>query len=73
MELFERTIFTGKFERPECRVQEIGRTDDWNLLLLRSEALPTNHLPCDALPGRVEDWAAFAQFPLRLSASDQES
>jgi hypothetical protein len=88
MELFKHAIFTGEFERAECRVQGIERTDDRNLLLLRIEAPPTNRFPRlpldaqpqeyfavkgatvaeilserDALPGRAEDWAAFAQFP----------
>ena len=88
MELFKHAIFTGEFEREECRVEGIERTDDRNLLLLRVEAPPTNHLhrlpldaqpqeyfavkgatvaeilsERDALPGRAEDWAAFAQFP----------
>ncbi|MFZ1892976.1 MAG: hypothetical protein WAU59_02650 [Rhodoplanes sp.] len=53
MELFKHAIFTGEFERAECRVQGIERTDDRNLLLLRIEAPPTNRfprLPLDAQP-----------------------
>lgn len=88
MDLFKHAIFTGEFERDECRVEGIERTDDRNFLLLRIEAPPTNHLhrlpldaqpqeylavkgetvaeilsERDALPGRAEAWAAFAQFP----------
>lgn len=98
MELFKHAIFTGEFEREECRVEGIERTDDRNLLLLRIEAPPTNHLhrlpldaqpqeyfavkgatvaeilsERDALPGRAEDWAAFAQFPRDAAAMKTHS